>query len=106
MMTTESKHTPGIDRLRELNERLRMLLLSPHPGLTTWRKALSETLMEMADFAGYGQVSHLPASHDRLLKACKEFCHSMSQPCPDYYAMSKTTVKAHAAIAQAKEATR
>lgn len=61
--------TPGIDRLRELNGKLRKLLLSSHPGLTTWRKALSETLMEMADFAG--RTHHLRTSHDRLLKACE-----------------------------------
>jgi hypothetical protein len=46
--------TPGIDRLRELHRKLGVLLADPEPGLLSWRACLSETLLEMAAFAGGG----------------------------------------------------
>ena len=49
--------TPGIEKLRELNRRLGELLDDPHPGLWSWRDMLSNTLLEMVDHAGYGNLS-------------------------------------------------
>lgn len=66
--------------------------------------------VEMTALAGLKQINDLigsapalRASHDRLRDLLKDFCHAMSQPSPDYYAMSKTVVEARTAI---KEATR
>ena len=52
-----SSDTPGLDDLRRLARRLDGLLADPHPGLFTWREALGDTLLDMADYAGYGMIS-------------------------------------------------
>ncbi len=53
----ESINTPGIDTLRALNRKLAILLEKPEPGLYSWRTVLSRTLLDMADYAGYGEIS-------------------------------------------------
>ena len=52
-----SSATPGLDDLRRLARQLDGLLGDPNPGLHTWRRSLSNTLLEMADYAGYGPIS-------------------------------------------------
>lgn len=49
----------GMEELKRLNQRLAGLLSDPHPGLFTWKQSLSDTLLEMADYAGYGMVSEM-----------------------------------------------
>lgn len=59
--------TPGIDELRELNRKLSLLLDDPQPGLFSWRIMLSETLMDMANYAGHGMVSEqFPRAREML----------------------------------------
>lgn len=65
-MTTDPKHTQGLDELRRLNIHLGQMLETPEPGLPGWMFAISNILMNMADYADYGLVSNLPASHDQL----------------------------------------
>ena len=44
--------------LRKLHRQLGALLADPQPGLT-WRAALRETLLELAQYAGVGDVKAL-----------------------------------------------
>jgi hypothetical protein len=55
--TTEKKS--GIGHLKELHEKLGKMLDDPQPGLFSWQTALSEVLMEMADYAGHGMLSEI-----------------------------------------------
>lgn len=58
----------GIDELRRLHRTLGVLLDDPQPGLLTWKKMLSEILLEMACYAGVGMApKHAPAMLDALV---------------------------------------
>lgn len=65
-------NTPGLDRLRELNRRLTGLLADAQPGFFTWRVALSDTLTEMADYAGHGKMSEFPSLVEALKRIVRE----------------------------------
>lgn len=49
----------GIEDLRALNFRLENLLRDPHPGLFTWMTTLSDLLIEMAGYAGHGDIKKI-----------------------------------------------
>lgn len=66
----------GIERLKRLNANLEALLADPQPGLFTWSKALSDTLMEMSDYAGHGMVSAFP----ELLRASRKALNPHEHP--------------------------
>lgn len=48
-----------MEELKKLNEKLAKLLADPQPGFSTWRLALRETLLQMADYAGCGLISEM-----------------------------------------------
>lgn len=48
----------GVEELKALNRRLERLLDDEEgAGMWSWKVAVSEVLLEMADYAGYGMVS-------------------------------------------------
>ena len=41
---------PNLDKLREINQRLTLLLEDPHPGLMSWSGFLYDVLEKLAEF--------------------------------------------------------
>jgi len=41
---------PNLDKLREINQRLTLLLEDPHPGLMSWSGFLYDVLEEITEF--------------------------------------------------------
>ena len=74
----------GIEKLQALNRHLTSLLDDPHPGLATWRIALSKTLMELADYAGHGNVSTFPEVLNALRKLVQ--AHDCENPIAGLFA--------------------
>jgi hypothetical protein len=58
---------PGIAGLKRLNQQLAGLLEDYHPGLITWRLALANVLLNMAQFSG--DPGTIDAASAALLKA-------------------------------------
>ena len=58
----------GIDELRELNQKLTVMLESPEPGTAGWRIFLSDLLIKMAGYAGRGDIEKILQKYELIIK--------------------------------------
>lgn len=70
----------GVDELRRLHRTLGVLLDDPQPGLLTWKKMLSEVLLDMACYAGVGMA---PKHAAALLEALEFIVNDVPKPGED-----------------------
>lgn len=56
----------GLDKLKVLNDHITEMLAA-NAGGPEWSRILSDTLMKMADYAGYGEVTKIVAAAEAKL---------------------------------------